>query len=221
MTPMTTRLVPLAFFCCTVVAQAASISITNTVSPMHATWRFLRGTNEASLPDITAWRNTNFNDAAFADALAPFWYDTTGDTSTLVGGTQLSDMPNNYSCFFLRRTFMVNNAAQFGALKWDAFIDDGYIAWINGVEVFRENVTGDPTRSTLATGVTEPIPINSMTRYPVTGLLHNGTNWLTVQVFNTTLGSSDIDFDCALSTIVGETVPPTITSFSPRARARS
>src|SRR5213594_3896517 len=116
MTPMTTRLVPLAFFCCTVVAQAASISITNTVSSMNATWRFLRGTNEASLPDITAWRNTNFNDAAFTDVPAPFWY---GDVRP--GGTQLLDMagtgPNNYTCFFLRRTFMVNNAAQVGGLK--------------------------------------------------------------------------------------------------------
>src|SRR6266487_6163300 len=194
---MTTRLVPLAFLCCTVVAQAASISFTNTVASMnYGTWRLFRGTNEASLPDITEWRNTNFNDAAFANAPAPFWYDTTGDSSTLSGGTQLTDMPNSYSCFFLRRTFIVNNAAQVGALKWDAFIDDGYIAWINGMEVFRENVTGDPTRTTLASGVAEPIPINTMTRYPVTGLLHNGTNWLTVQVFNTTLASSDIDFDC-------------------------
>src|SRR5262249_47545601 len=165
--------------------------------------------------------NTNFNDAAFTDAMAPFWYDTTGDTSTRVGGTQLVDMPNNYSCLFLRRTFIVNNAAAVGALKWDAFIDDGYIAWINGVEVFRENVSGDQTRLTLAAGVAEPIPVNSMTRYPVTGLLHNGTNWLTVQVFNTTLGSSDIDFDCALSTIIGETIPPTITSFSPPAGTRT
>ena len=116
---------------------------------MNSTWRFFRGTNEASLPDITEWRNTNFNDAAFADAPAPFWY---GDIRP--GGTQLLDMPgtgpNNYTCFFLRRTFMVNNPAQVGALKLDYFIDDGFIAWVNGVEVFRENVSGDPTRLTLA-----------------------------------------------------------------------
>ena len=46
----------------------------------------------------------DFIDAAFANAQAPFWYDTTGDSSTLSGGTQLTDMPNSYSCFFLRRT---------------------------------------------------------------------------------------------------------------------
>ena len=218
---MSTRLVPLAFFFCTVVAHAASISITNTVSPMGASWRFFRGTNEASLPDITAWRNTNFHDSAFTDASAPFWY---GDIRP--GGTQLLDMlgtgPNNYTCFFLRRTFNVNNAAQVGALKLDYFIDDGFVAWVNGVEVFRENVSGDPTRLTLAANQpTDPAVTVGMSKYPVTGILHNGTNWLTVQVFNTSASSTDIGFDCALSTIIGENVPPTITSFSPPAGTRT
>ncbi|HEU0010007.1 MAG TPA: lamin tail domain-containing protein [Verrucomicrobiae bacterium] len=219
---MTTRLVPLAFLCCTVVSQAASISFTNTVASMnYGTWRFFRGTNEASLPDITEWRNTNFNDAAFVDAPAPFWY---GDVRP--GGTQLLDMqgtgPNNYTCFFLRRTFMVNNAAQVGGLKLDYFIDDGFIAWVNGVEVFRENVSGEPMTNTLAANQPiDPAPNVSMSQSTMAGLLHNGTNWLTVQVFNTSQTSSDIGFDCALATIVGENVPPTITSFSPPAGTRT
>ena len=124
---MTTRLVLLGLLCCTLTAQSAVLS------SFSSTWRFLRGTNEASLPDTTVWRGTNFNDAAFADAPAPFWY---GDVRA--GGTQLPDMQNNYTCLFLRRSFVVTNAAEIGALKMDYFIDDGFVMWINGVEVYRE-----------------------------------------------------------------------------------
>ena len=76
--PMFTRVVLLGLLCIAIPAQSAALFSTN------ATWRFLRGTNEASLPDVTAWRNAGFNDAAFADAPAPFWY---GDIRP--GGTQV------------------------------------------------------------------------------------------------------------------------------------
>src|SRR5467141_5273507 len=88
------------------IGQGAVLFSTN------STWRFFRGTNEASLPDTTAWRSNSFNDAGFSDAAAPFWY---GDVRP--GGTQLADMQNNYTCFFLRKSFVVTNAAQVGALR--------------------------------------------------------------------------------------------------------
>jgi hypothetical protein len=137
---MTTRFVLLALLSFTLSAEAAVLS------PFNSTWRFLRGTNEASLPDTTLWRGTNFNDSNFADAPAPFWY---GDVRS--GGTQLADMINNYTCFFIRRPFVVTGAADIGAIKLNYFIDDGFVLWINGVEVYREGVgAGEVTRTTLS-----------------------------------------------------------------------
>ncbi len=182
------------------------------MSPFNSTWRFFRGTNEASLPDTTLWRGTNFNDSAFADAPAPFWY---GDTRP--GGTQLSDMINNYTCFFIRRPFLVTNAAEIGAIKMDYYIDDGFVMWINGVEVYRENMTGgEVSRTSLAANQPiDPAPAVSANFYPVSGYLREGTNWLAIQVFNTSATSTDIGFDCSIESLMGETNPPVITSISP------
>jgi hypothetical protein len=193
---MTTRLVLMGVLLCALNVQAANLS------PFNATWRFLRGTNEASLPDTTAWRGTNFSDAAFADAAAPFWY---GDVRP--GGTQLADMQNNYTCFFLRRSFQVTNASAIGAIRMDYFIDDGFVMWINGVEVYRENVAaGEVTRTTLAANQPiDPAQQVSTNFYPVSGFLREGTNWLAIQVFNTTAASSDIGFDCQIDSVFSET----------------
>src|SRR5262245_3356478 len=101
---MSTRLV---FLLClyTLSAPAAELLFTN------STWRLLGGTHEASLPDISLWRTSTFDDSTFADAPAPFWY---GDVRP--GGTQLTDMTSRYTCIFLRRSFVVTNAAEIGAL---------------------------------------------------------------------------------------------------------
>jgi hypothetical protein len=122
----------------------------------NSTWRFRRGLSEASSP-VGAWRAVEFNDAAagFADAAAPFWY---GDLR--VGGTQLTDMQNRYSCIFLRRPFQIGNAAQVVSMRLRAYVDDGFVAWINGVEVARTNVAdAEPTYQTLAANAAEPVPL--------------------------------------------------------------
>ena len=159
---MITRFVLLGLLCCAVSGQSAALFSTN------STWRFLRGTNEASRPDLTAWRNAGFSDAAFADAPAPFWY---GDVRP--GGTQLTDMQNNYTCIFLRKTFTVNNAAQIGGLRLTYYVDDGFLAWINGQQVFGENVSDpNPTTNTLATGqVIDPAIFTNVVNSSIAGVL--------------------------------------------------
>jgi hypothetical protein len=177
-----------------------------------SSWRFLRGTNEASLPDTTQWRRLTFNDSTFANAPGPFWY---GDAYP--GGTVLTGMQNVYTCIYLRKTFVISNLADLASLQLGAFCDDGFIAWINGVEVVRYNVAaGEPTRSTLAIAAApEPPPFNTYSIPSPATLLINGTNVLAIQVFNATLASSDLGFDCALSAVSDD--PPVVTDLFPPA----
>src|SRR6185503_13370279 len=93
----------------------------------------------------TLWRGSNFNDSAFVTSPAPFWY---GDVRP--GGTQLTDMINSYTCFFLRIPFVVTDVGNISALQTRFYIDDGYVMWINGVEVRRYAVSDPLTISTLA-----------------------------------------------------------------------
>src|SRR6266498_5703162 len=95
---------------CLVQSAFAQFS-TNTIIKTNSTWRFLRGTNEASIP-MDAWRFLSFNDSAWEARPAPFHYGTNsgGGDDDLTGGTILSDMLNNYGCIFIRQKFVITNA---------------------------------------------------------------------------------------------------------------
>jgi len=176
-------------------------------------WRLKKGLAEASTP-IEAWRSPTYDDSSWAMAPAPFWY---GDTRT--GGTQLTDMINSYSCVFLRTKFVVDNPTNINAIQLSYFIDDGYVMWINGVEVSRFQVSDPLTISTLAGNqASDPAPtVQTTLPTPVTNYLVAGTNVLCVQVFNTTLNSSDLGFDCQLISLAPDLVAPSIASQSPPA----
>src|SRR5436190_20534284 len=87
-----------------------------------STWRWRPGASEASAP-VTDWRLAGFNDSEFTTAPAPFWYDTTGDSSTLSGGTQITGMQNVYSCLFFRKTIVITNVSEIGGLRLGALVD--------------------------------------------------------------------------------------------------
>src|SRR6188768_2917428 len=106
-----------------------------TLFPTNSSWKYLKGLGEASLPDVTAWRLTGFDDTTWSTGSSPFYY---GES---LSGTVLSDMANNYTCVFFRQKFSVIDPFEFGALTLSVRCDDGYIAWLNGVEVARYNLS--------------------------------------------------------------------------------
>ncbi len=195
-----------ALIVCVASVHAATLISTNEL------WRFSKGTNEASQPDIAAWRGLFFSDTNFVDAAGPFWY---GDVYT--GGTVIPDMLNNYFSIFLRKTFVVTNLAEVGLVQLGAFVDDGFVAWINGVEVARVNMPGGAvTTNTAATAAAgEPALFTFYTLAAPGTYLVAGTNVLAIQVFNSTLASSDLGFDASLATFVPDVVPPTVTTQTP------
>ena len=143
-----------------------------TVFPTNAVWKYVTGTNEASSPDPAAWRLVNFDDAPWLTGPAPFYY---GEPLT---GTLIPGMQNNFTCIFLRQKFTVTNRYEFGSLTLSARCDDGYIAWINGVEVARYNMPGG---SVLFNGlalisVPEPVPYIATNIFNPSSLLVSGTN---------------------------------------------
>lgn len=186
--------------------RAAAATMVSTQSA----WRYFKGTQEASAP-MDVWRKAAFDDSRWALGPAPFHYG-----ENLSGGTLLADMQNRYSSVFLRATFDVGNPSQIQELNLRAICDDGFIAWINGVEVARNNVpAGERAFNSFATAaVTEPV---NFTVYPLPSpsYLVPGRNALAVQVFNTSLTSSDLQWDGELISVESDVTPPRIASIEP------
>lgn len=185
-----------------------------TLVPADGEWRWRKGTNEASAPDPAAWRRPAFNDSAWSVGNAPFWY---GDAHP-APGTLLSDMSGGYTCVFLRRSFLVSNPAAVGALRLAARSDDGYIAWLNGVEVARYNMGEGfiPFNGTAPGWLPEPVPWVTNTLANPAALLVPGENVLAVQAFNVALVNSDFGINVAL-TADADLVPPALSLVWPSA----
>lgn len=183
-----------------------------------ANWKYIKGRSEASLPGTTAWRARTFDDSSWAGGPAPFYYSTAATEPPFyfggtLSGTGLSDMMNDYTTVFFRKTFVVSNAAGLTSLTLQFAIDDGCIIWLNGVELARTNVAAGSHAYTgvALTSVSEPVPVRTL-EIPNTGLLLEGTNVLAVHGLNQSAGSSDFGFMAGLSAVDSNALPPSITS---------
>ncbi len=185
----------------TMVLSARSASI----FPVNSTWRYFKGLSEASTPDTTAWRNLGFADGTWLTGEAPFFFDDNpGSANAYTGNTELTDMFGNYSCIFMRQTFVLTNVAQIPQLQLTAWSDDGFIAWINGTEVARFNMPGGniPYNGTSSSALGEPVPLQKIGINNPASFLHEGTNVMAIQAFNSSIGaSSDFVIQAALDTL--------------------
>ncbi len=169
------------------------------VPSASAQWHYRKATSEPSDP-VDAWRAEGFaEDASWLTGTAPFGY---GDPSTTV----LSDMRGSgqpgYTSIHMRHTFTVSGSVP-GPLKLSVVNDDGFIAWINGVEVARFGPAAGafiPYNGTAGRGhegYNQPPDV--VTISAPNSILHSGTNVLAIHALNESLaGSSDFHIDATL-----------------------
>jgi hypothetical protein len=189
----------------------------------NTVWRWRPATNEASTPS-NLWRfATGFPDADWSNAPAPFFYnDPYTNVALGIFGTRLTGMRSNYTCIFLRKEFVISTVSPVQGLSLHAQSDDGFIAWINGVEVLRVNVpAGNPAYNSRAlAAVTESpgggAPYNLYTLSNFWAAV-NGTNVLAIQAFNLNLNDADFGFNAQLSGVYSDTttVAPQVRSNTP------
>lgn len=190
-------------------ADATPLLRTNSI------WRLFRGSTEPSPNNFAAWRDAGFSDTTWSESPAPFWY---GEAARFGGtGTELPEMQNTFSTLYLRRRFTVTNPAAFESLDFAVMVDDGYLAWLNGTLIASQlPPAASPTFDALAGGnAEEPVAFQHRTINDAASRLVTGDNVLAVQVFNTSLGSSDIVFDAELSAVPFPTGSPTLVSVLP------
>ncbi len=191
----------------------------------NSLWFFFKGTAEASSP-FDAWRQVAFGDSDWSSSLSPFYYGTDPYPTDGNPGTDLPDMPGGYSCVFLRQEFSIVNRAAFTNLFLTAQSDDGFIAWINGVEVVRYNMPdGDiPYNGEAPSAINEEpqggAPYLTYDLPDPSTYLVDGVNVLAVQAFNNQpLSSSDFGFNAQLYGYPADSgvVPPNVVAVDPPA----
>ena len=204
----------LSLLLCTFSLRAAETVLV----PAEADWRYLSGSEEASSPDPGAWRLPGFDDTGWTAAAAAIGY---GEAFVVTDLSELDPpMRRNYTSIFLRKSFEVVSLASLESYTFSSLYDDGFIAWINGVEVLRVNMpgeAGDPISiEDDALRSHEAREFESFVLPGVREYIVEGTNLLAVQAFNVSATSSDFVFDMTLVDPFGPDVtPPGLASTIP------
>lgn len=183
------------------------------IFPKGTSWKYMKGTQEASSPDRTAWRQLGFNDASWLTGNSAFYYETgTGYT----GNTDLSDMNGSYSCIFMRKIFTIADPSSVSSLQFNLESDDGCVIWINGVEVASLGRPNDPILFNSVALNADGEPKTGTPIVAPASMLQAGNNVIAVQAFNNALsGSTDFLINLSLVSTAPDFVAPTITSVSP------
>ena len=162
------------------------------------------------------WKNLDFDDSNWSQGGSGFGYDD-GDDETII--------PDGTLSVYLRKRFNISDLQSLNSLILDIDYDDAFVAYINGVEVARENINGSPPAYNSGTiQQHEALMYNggSPERFVITNpnsILVEGENILSIQGHNISNTSSDFTLIPFLSAIFSSpiqfgTTPPEILGFT-------
>ncbi len=184
-------------------------------------WRYLDDGSDQG----TAWRDVGFADSGWASGPSSLGYGNDGEGS----GTLLGYGPepgSKYATTYFRSTVDIDDPSMFFDFLVRVKYDDGIAIYVNGVERLRQNLAGNASYDTYASGTIGDEANWKDFRIPKNAFV-DGTNTLAVEIHQGSGTSSDIRFDMVLR---GETEPggvgdnvsdPIFLSIPTRLRARA
>jgi hypothetical protein len=160
-------------------------------------WRYRKGWDAeqgvmapfSEPPD--AWRAPDFDDSGWPEGEAPIGF---GESQVV---TRLDDMQNNYLAFAARLRFRLEaeHLEVMDSLVLKVRLDDGCVIYLNGVEVARSGLPGDPgtavPHDVRATSAREAFTGQVLVFVVPRERARAGENVLAVQVHNQSLTSND------------------------------
>lgn len=180
-----------------------SLNAQTNIFGFGSSWKYLdNGSNQG-----TAWRAVSFSDAGWPAGNAELGYGDGDETTTLSFG---SDAANKYITSYFRKTISLNPSA---FSSFSAFVkrDDGIIIYVNGTEVYRNNMpTGSVSNTTLASSAASDDGGTAQNFSISASAFVSGTNVVAVEIHQNAGSSTDISFDMELTGILA---PPPGTSI--------
>ncbi len=161
-------------------------------------WRYYVGTNEPSGAPTLAWAGLGFDDSSWRSGPGALGYNDPGIMTTV-------NIQNLAWSLYIRQTFEVlpEHLANGNQLLLSAIYDDGFVAYINGKEVARNNMGTNAfvAHNQAAPSGHEASQIERFFINNASNLVQAGTNVLAIQVHNTTLNSSDLSINANLDMV--------------------
>lgn len=151
-------------------------------------WRYYQ-----SGPLESAWRTPGFADAAWRVGRGLLYVETAD-----LPAPKITPLTLGQNTYYFRTSFVLPSVPSGARLVLTNVLDDGAVFYLNGQEIFRENM--DPTA--VVDFNTPGILVGDATltgpfMVPASGLVA-GTNVLAVEVHQVNVTSSDVVFGCAL-----------------------
>jgi hypothetical protein len=168
-------------------------------------WKF-----SSSNLDSVAWTAPGYDDSGWPSGPGLLWVDTRAVPNPEVQpkGTEMPDDPATglpRITYYLRTRFTVAGDPAGAILVFTNYIDDGAVFYLNGTEIFRNNMPPLSTpvsNSTLATGFNCGGDATCPVGFQVSGALATnlvaGDNVLAVEVHNFSADSPDITFGSSM-----------------------
>ncbi len=149
------------------------------------------------------WGLLNFDDSAWSIGGGPFGFGSVGTIGTNVQAALLNVTPSLYQRVIFNAT--TTQAADTLPLKLLVSYDDGFVAYLNGVEVARRRI-GVPNTFTRHDAVADgdaSVQTETITIDVAAKVLVSGANVLAIQTHNYTAGNADFLMKADLQTNAG------------------
>ncbi len=142
------------------------------------------------------WNTSGFDDTSWPSGDAQLGYGD-GDESTVI--SYGADQNNKIPTYLFRKKVNITNVANIQQLEIGLLADDGAVVYINGQEVFRNNMpVGIPTFNSFSEGVIGNENVFVYGTIDNSSLIE-GENTIACEVHQTSGTSSDVSFDLTLS----------------------
>ena len=148
-------------------------------SVVYATdiWRYFPGTADPG----SGWNSLPYNDSGWNRGQGGIGYGDNDDNTVISAVISL----------FMRIKFNITDTSEIDEVQFDMDYDDGFVAYINGAEIARAGVSGNPPAYDAAAVNHEAE--GTFTSYLVDKtVLLNGDNLLAIEVHNQAVTSSDM-----------------------------
>ena len=183
--------------------ETGNLALQLKTSPLY--FDYLPGTGTqvvgTSEPPIN-WNTPIFDDSSWESGISGIGYGNDDDATVLDDMRREGDN-NGYLSVYVRKVFEVADVSSIENLVLTGRYDDGFVAYLNGTEIARENLAGNPPRYNRTAVASRgnidnddaPDSFDLSAHLP---LLEEGANVLAIQMHNANYTSSDLSMDLAL-----------------------